>query len=157
MKKQQAKRLELSKETMPIPVQSTRSSIRILGGSAMFKRLFVLMLLALATLSVSTSARASTPIGVSLSCYQVGVQPPWYATYHCVAGVSGGTGSYVYNWKINSSHGNYTLVTSEPEIDYTCGRDSQFRIDLIVTDSAGATGSVMGDYYSCNVGDIEPI
>jgi hypothetical protein len=118
---------------------------------------FVLMLLALAVLSLGTSAGASTPIWVSVNCYQVGVQPPWYATYHCIGGVSGGTGSYAYTWKINSSHGSYTLFTSEPEIDYTCGRDSQFRIDLYVTDSAGATASVMGDYYWCNVGDIEPI
>jgi len=120
-------------------------------------RFSLVLMLALATLSVSTSARASTPMVNSLYCYQIALQPPWFATYHCVASVSGGTGSYVYTWKINSSHGNYNLVTSEPEVDYTCGRDSQFRIDLFVTDSAGATGSIMGDYYSCNVWDFEPI
>ena len=121
-------------------------------------RLSLVLMLALATLSVSTSARASTPIVNSLYCYQISVQPPWFATYHCVADVSGGTGSYVYTWKIYSSHGNDTRGTSEPEIDYTCGRDSQFRIDLFVTDSAGATGSIMGgDHYSCNVWDFEPI
>jgi hypothetical protein len=121
----------------------------------MYKRLFALMLIGLATLPVST-ARAST-IGVSVSCYQTGAQPPWFATYRCYGSASGGTGIYTYTWKINSSHGGYTLSTSEPEMDYTCPRESQFRVDLFVTDSAGATGSVMGDYYGCNVWDIEPI
>ena len=122
----------------------------------MFKRLFVLLMLAVAVLSVSTPARASTPISVYVMCYQVGSQPPWYATYDCNGGASGGTGSYTYTWKVYSSNGWYTF-SGGTEFSWTCGRDEQFRIDLYATDSAGATGSVMGDYFTCNVGDIQPI
>lgn len=124
----------------------------------MFKRLFVLVLLAIATVSASTPARASTPIGVYVSCYQVSVQWPWSATYRCHGGASGGTESYVsYTWKVYSSYGNYSFVTSQPDIELGCGRDEHFRVDVYVTDSAGATGSVMGDYYACNVGYDQPI
>jgi hypothetical protein len=73
----------------------------------MFKRLFVLMLLALTTLPVSTPAHA-TPIGVSVYCYQTGVQWPWYAYYRCGAGVNGGTGSYTYTWKGATRSGGST-------------------------------------------------
>jgi hypothetical protein len=124
----------------------------------MFKRLLVLAMLSIAAMSASTPAHASTPIGVSVLCYQASIQPPWYATYRCNAYASGGTGSYVsYTWKVYSSHGNHTAFTSQPEFDWTCSRGSQFRVDVYVTDSAGATGSVMGGDYWCNTGSREPI
>lgn len=122
----------------------------------MFQRLCMLALLAVAALSVSTPAHASTPVSVYLSCYQVGAQPPWYANYDCTGSASGGTGSYTYTWKVYSSYGWYTF-SGGTEFSWTCGRDEQFRIDLYVTDSAGSTASVMGDSFACNVGDIQPL
>ncbi|MBV9788427.1 MAG: hypothetical protein JOZ51_09660 [Chloroflexi bacterium] len=124
----------------------------------MFQRLVVLALLAIAALSASTPAHASTPVGAGVMCYQANIQWPWFATYRCIGYASGGTGSYVsYTWKFNSSYGNSTYVTSQPEFDFTCSSGQQFQVDLYVTDSAGAIGSVMGDYYTCNTGGYEPI
>lgn len=124
----------------------------------MFKRLVVLALLTIAALSSGTPAQASTPIGVGVQCYQASIQWPWFATYRCYSYVYGGTGNYVsYTWKFNSSYGNSAYVSTQPEFDYTCSSGQQFQVDLYVTDSAGATGSVMGDYYTCNTGYYEPI
>lgn len=115
----------------------------------MFTRLFVLVLLALATVSVSTPAHASTLTVNWVDCAFQGYYN--YTEMTCFASASGGTGSYVsYTWFVDSSQGDYTAVTSTDYLVRTCysGYES-LRVTVTVRDSAGATASRSTIRYTC--------
>ncbi|HEX6288081.1 MAG TPA: hypothetical protein VFZ66_02775 [Herpetosiphonaceae bacterium] len=104
----------------------------------MFKRLVVLILLALATLSASQPALATTLTITYLNCYQNGG-----GNFACDVIASGGTGSYAsYTWvvRLNNSS-SYQRVTTEPELIATCWVDKSFGVTVTVQDSSGATAS----------------
>jgi hypothetical protein len=122
----------------------------------MFRRLFVLVLLIVATLSASTPTHASTLrvdyFNCGLSYYDAANGHYW-----CYANAVGGTGSYVsYSWTISSNWGmTYTMVTSEPSIRRTCGIGEYVYVSVMVTDSAGATAGASGPVVACHGGPID--
>lgn len=122
----------------------------------MFRRLFVLVLLIIATLSASTPAHATTLrvdyFNCGLSHYAAG-----NGYYWCYANAVGGTGSYVsYTWTINNQWGMlHTMVTSEPSFSRSCGIGEYVYVSVMVTDSAGATASASGPVVVCHGGPID--
>lgn len=110
----------------------------------MFKRMFVLLLIATATLSVSTPAQAST-LTVTVGCaYQ------FSGDYFCVASTSGGTGTYTsYQWTIQHfPYSTYYYTTSTWSLRNYCGYGNYYGVSVTVTDSAGATGTGVSN-FSC--------
>lgn len=112
----------------------------------MFKRLFVLSLLALATVSVSTPAHAATLAVDWVDCLSYNVYNGMI--YACATHASGGTGSYVsYTWAVDSNQGDYTVVTSTDTMETSCYPFAEsIRITVTVRDSAGATASGRSAY-----------
>ena len=111
----------------------------------MFKRLFVLFLLAIATLSVSTPTHASTLTTNAYCSYSV------RENYYCWTTPNGGTGTYShYYWSMytfGSSPHQQNFVTSDPWISDYCGYGSVHTVWVTVTDSAGATASASTTLY----------
>lgn len=110
----------------------------------MFKRLFVLLLLVAATISVSTPAQAST-LAVSLYCDQTSAGPSTGA-FDCWSYASGGVPSYTFQW-YRLTYWGYTLVkqesgTSVSSLSDLCPTGSSQSTRVIVTDSAGAQVTV---------------
>ncbi len=121
----------------------------------MFKRLFVLLLLTVATASASTPARASTLAVTSLYC-RIYAYSGYNGYYRCTASVSGGTGSYVsYTWDVTSTRGDYSVVTSSNTVERTCftgtapEHQEYFYVTVTVRDSAGATASTYTGWMGC--------
>jgi len=103
----------------------------------MFKRLFVLLLLVAATVSVSTPARAST-LSIALYCEQTSGSPTW-GNFSCLVYPSGGTPSYTYQWYEYSGGTGYFLVKQgESFYDSWCQTGALTRVKVVVTDSVGA-------------------
>ena len=115
----------------------------------MFKRVFVLLLLVAATVSVSTPAHAST-LGVSLTCYHSSNDPSGtYRFFDCYAYASGGSPNYTFQWYHNM-YGSWSLVKQEttggysdvyqlqcfPPVGSTQATSGIAKV--VVTDSAGA-------------------
>lgn len=123
----------------------------------MFKRLFVLVLLALATVSVSTPAHAST-LAVSLTCYHSSSDPSGtYRFFDCYAFASGGSPNYTFHWYHNM-HGLWSLVKQETTTGYSdiyqlqCWGKSGFPSTyggarVVVTDSTGAQVTAQSTVY----------
>lgn len=108
----------------------------------MFKRLFVLLLLAIATLAVSTPTHASTLTITSLRCEQLSHFGG--LNLFCWTNVSGGTGSYtLYAWENTPGGGTYpsTWTTTEDSTYTFCYLDNSATVKVTVTDSAGATAT----------------
>lgn len=125
----------------------------------MFKRLFVLVLLALATVSVSTPAHAST-LSVSLTCYYSSSDPSGtYRFFDCYAFASGGSPNYTFQW-YHGWYGTWSLVKQETTGGYSdvyqlqcyaprgIGAATTGRAMVVVTDSAGAQVTAYGN-VSC--------
>lgn len=116
----------------------------------MFKRLFVLLLLVAATVSVNTPARASTLTVNSLSCYLTAVSGS-FASFDCQASVSGGTGTYTsFTWGMQSNfYPSWTyLTTTSPTISNVCDSPDYYWVTVTVTDSAGASAG-SNTSFSC--------
>ena len=114
----------------------------------MFKRLFVLVLLAMATLSVSTPAHAST-LSASLSCEQTSSGQS-FGTFSCLVFVSGGTPGYTFRWYEYAAGTGYFLVSQgESFYDSWCQNDLPMRVKVVVTDSAGAHVERI-NYFTCS-------
>lgn len=111
----------------------------------MFKRLFVLVLLALATVSISTPAHAATP-SVAVYC-----EPSSSSTFFCYAIPSGGTPSYTFHWYEYHWSTGYFLVQQGSDNVYGswCQTGTTFRIRVVVTDSTGAQGEAI-KYNHCS-------
>lgn len=109
----------------------------------MFKRLMLLVLFVVATLSVSTPAHAHT-ITVSLTCTQTsGGQS--VGTFFCWVHASGGIGSTTIHWYEYAASTGYFLVKQESgttysEYDSWCQTNVLTRIRVVVTDSTGTQG-----------------
>lgn len=114
----------------------------------MFKRLFVLLLLAVATLSTSLPARASTPTVDMVFCPNTGG-----GYYHCYAYVTGGTASYTsFFWVVTATgFRRYSYTTSYPELLGRCVVGNIYTVELTVTDSAGDT-AVGSTSFRCESG-----
>ncbi|HEY0606006.1 MAG TPA: hypothetical protein VGD58_23985 [Herpetosiphonaceae bacterium] len=103
----------------------------------MFKRLFVLLLLVVATLSISMPARAST-LSALLSCEQTSGSPT-VGNFSCIVFVSGGSPSYTYHWyEYDRLSGYFLVYQGEPYYDAWCATGVLVRVKVVVTDSAGA-------------------
>lgn len=99
----------------------------------MFKRLFVLLLLVAATVSVNTPARASTLMA------WVDCQPLGHGRAYCSVSVSGGTGTYTsYYWQPTpyQGGGEWGLIYCQPY--------AYNRVLVTVTDSSGAMFTAEG-------------
>ncbi|ABX05533.1 MAG TPA: hypothetical protein DEF47_19505 [Herpetosiphon sp.] len=100
--------------------------------------------LALAPLTPTAAAPQAGPLTAGVSCYSLGIQYNRGA-FACDAYVSGGTGSYSYNWSpvlnadIGQNGGDYVLGSC------TLGRTA--RVNLVVTDSSGASVASVGRFY----------
>lgn len=113
----------------------------------MFKRLFVLLLLVAATVSVSTPARASAP-SVSLYCEQSSGGPS-FGTFFCYYTVSGGTPSYTSQWyEYAGSTGYFLVQQGGTEYASWCQTNVTTRVRVVVTDSAGLQGEAIR-YFKC--------
>lgn len=100
--------------------------------------------LVLAPLTPAAAAPQAGPLTVGVSCYSNGIQYNRGA-FACDAYVSGGTGSYSYSWSpalnadIMQNGGDYVLGSC------TLGRTA--RVNLVVTDSSGASVASVGRLY----------
>ena len=119
----------------------------------MFKRLFVLLLLVAATVSVSTPAHASA-LSVSVTCYQSSVDVSgWYRFFDCYANASGGSPNYTFQW-YHTYNGGTSFVYQETTGGYSqvaqlqcntprnSGTASSGIAKVVVTDSMGAQVTV---------------
>lgn len=109
----------------------------------MFTRLVVLVLLALATVSVSTPAYAATLTVGSLGCQAAFAGGAAGYFYDCAAEVAGGTGRYTsYTWRIQLwSNPPQYYSTGGPFFSAQCTRGGLYTVSLTVRDSGGATAS----------------
>lgn len=117
----------------------------------MFKRLLVLLLLVVATVSAYTPAHATT-LNVDWAHCEMSYYTTSNGYYYCEAWVSGGTGSYVsHTWTIRNQWGfNYTFVTWEPYFNRACRIGEYIYVNVTVQDSAGATASRTADRVACD-------
>ena len=104
----------------------------------MFKRLFVLLLLAIATVSVSTPAHASTE-SLSINCEHVG------GNIYCEA--PGGYSSYTWTWRELPWSYTYTWTTTENYFFLRC--EGNYGL-MVSVSSAGESSPTM--YISCGGG-----
>ena len=99
---------------------------------------------ALALAPLTPTAAAPQALTVGVSCYSNGIQYN-RGSFACDAYVSGGTGSYSYSWSpalnadIMHNGGDYILGSC------TLGRTA--RVNLVVTDSSGASVASVGRFY----------
>jgi len=99
---------------------------------------------ALALAPLTPTAAAPKPLSVFVGCAQHGIDYN-QGSFSCSAYVSGGTGSYSYNWSpvlnadIGQNGGDYVLGSC------TLGRTA--RVNLVVTDSSGASVASVGRFY----------
>jgi Big-like domain-containing protein len=82
----------------------------------------------------TATVNVTTPSSLDVSINGPGGAPP-YGTCSWWASVSGGSGSYTYNWYVNGS-----WQSSNQDL-YYANNGSNFSIELNVTDSNGAPGS----------------
>lgn len=109
----------------------------------MLQRLFVLLLLVVATVAVSTPARASTLTVSDVMCGSSG------STFTCEAYLSGGTGTYTsFRWGVATGPNTMYYYTSEPRFSQRCMNGIHYAVNFRVTDSAGATASGV-DSFTC--------
>lgn len=97
-------------------------------------RALSLIICAAGLLGVSSkSIAAPTPISVGIYCVSQGHQ-----RLECQAAVSGGTGSYTYQW----TPGPLPVGNGQDHVLVRCGPPyTNVTVSLTVTDSNGATGS----------------
>lgn len=109
----------------------------------MFKRLLLLCLLAVATVSVSPPAQAAG-LTVSMQCgkYQ-DVEITWLINIECTAQASGGLSPYTFQWYKGTTlvQTNTTSGTSYYSDWCRRGSGTTRTYQVIVTDTRGAQGS----------------
>ncbi|WP_110515135.1 hypothetical protein [Herpetosiphon llansteffanensis] len=99
---------------------------------------------ALAFTPLAPAAAAPQSLTVGVSCYSNGIQHNRGA-FACDAYASGGTGLYSYTWSAGPNADIMQNAGSSVYGGCTLGRTG--RVNLVVTDSNGASVAVVGSWY----------
>lgn len=100
--------------------------------------------LAVAPLVPAAAAPLAGPLTAGVDCYSLGVQHNRGA-FACDAYASGGTGLYSYTWSAGLNADIMQHAGSSVYGGCTLGRTG--RVNLVVTDSSGASVAVVGRWY----------
>lgn len=118
------------------------------------RRTCLVIALALAALGFAghgTPASAQTPLSGFMGCWNNGGY-----TYGCSASISGGTGTYSYDWavtvrpaRVGAQTSTYHVLTYDPYLSGWCSAGDRITVTLTVTDSAGATHTTSSMGVTC--------
>lgn len=117
----------------------------------MFTRLFIVLLVLATTVSVCPSAHAEN-FTAYVTCHNTGgyTGVVGYATFQCVATVSGGTGVYTSaDWDVSYKY--YTTPTNV--LDAQCRIGRLHIVSVVITGNAGNTGEGNTSFVCLNQAD----